>query len=233
MFTLASEETYQDGDIIFKEGGSGDWVYVILSGSVELSRAVKEKKIVIDLLEKDEVFGEFSFLGGIKRSATARAVGETTLGVIDRASLDAEFNKISADFRSILVAVVERYIKMIDRGSEPATRREERIQKTLPLSFKNPQSFVNAYTGNINSIGLFIRTKNPLNRGEQFLLKLQLPGLSEPMKLKAEVVWKRESAEDTKGKPSGMGIKFCEMAEKNSEILRNYIEAIKKNEDRG
>ena len=49
MFTIASEETYPDGKMIFQEGSSGDWVYVILSGSVEISSfSLKDRSPVID-----------------------------------------------------------------------------------------------------------------------------------------------------------------------------------------
>ena len=41
MFLLSSEENFKNGQIIFKEGSSGDWVYLILSGSVEISRIPK------------------------------------------------------------------------------------------------------------------------------------------------------------------------------------------------
>jgi len=35
MFQTAIEEKYKNGDIIFEEGSSGDWIYVIESGTVE------------------------------------------------------------------------------------------------------------------------------------------------------------------------------------------------------
>ena len=118
MFTLASEESYEDGQIIFKEGSSGDWVYVITSGTVEISKMVKGEKSVVELLQEGEIFGELGFLEGIKRTATATAVGETTIGLIDRANLDAEFNRLSSDFRVIIKAIVGRSKKLLDKAYE-------------------------------------------------------------------------------------------------------------------
>ena len=91
MYHISAEENYHDAQIIFKEGSSGDWVYVILSGAVEIYRVVKGRKFIITVLKPDEMFGELGVLGGIKRTATARAIGETTLGIIDRDFLDKEF----------------------------------------------------------------------------------------------------------------------------------------------
>jgi len=74
MFTIASEETYRDGQIIFKEGAPGDWVYVVISGKVKIIKNVKGNSFIVAILEAGEVFGELSFLGGISRTATAQAV---------------------------------------------------------------------------------------------------------------------------------------------------------------
>jgi hypothetical protein len=64
MFTFASEETYDDGQVIIKEGTAGDWLYVVLSGAVEISKMIQGKKYVIDVLKEGELFGEVGFLGG-------------------------------------------------------------------------------------------------------------------------------------------------------------------------
>lgn len=226
MFNIASEETYQDGQVILKEGSSGDWVYVILSGSVEISKMVGARKYVIEVLKPDEVFGELGFLGGINRTATARALGETTLGIIDRTSLDQEFNKLSGDFRTILVSIVERFKKMIEKTSAFSSRQETRIAKVLSLTFKERQSFIKAYTGNISPGGLFITTKKPLKEGEQFLLKLQLPDITGPLKIKCEVVWTKKQEQSTKDNPAGMGVRFSEMDKKDNQILKQYLNDI-------
>ena len=109
MFTFASEETYEDGYVVIKEGTSGDWLYVVLSGAVEISKMIDGKKYVIDVLKPGEILGEVGFLGGKRRTATARTIGQTTLGIVDRTALDKEFNELSSDLRNILHRFATRY----------------------------------------------------------------------------------------------------------------------------
>ncbi len=226
MFTLVSEEKYEDGQIIFSENSSGDWVYVVISGSVEIFRMIGEKKFVIEVLGEGEVFGELGFLGDVKRTATVKAIGETTVGIIDRDSLDREFNKLSSGFRSILVALVKRFEKMIDRISDISDRSEPRFMKSLSVSYKDRQSFLKAYSSNISNGGLFIRTGNPLPKDEQFLLKLHLPDLPEPLKIKSRVAWAKTEESGTDKRPQGMGIQFVEMNKKDNQVLKDYIKSL-------
>ena len=223
MLTFASEETYEDGYVIIKEGTSGDWLYVVLSGAVEISKMIHGKKYVIDVLKTGELFGEVGFLGVKKRTATATAVGQTTLGIVDRAALDAEFNELSSDLRNILTAMAKRFEKMVSRVIDFSSRSEVRVKKTLSLTYKDNMAFVRAYLGNISSGGLFVKTEKPLPQGEQFLLRLHLPDLQEPLRISCEVVWARSSAEATRKEPAGMGVKFIEMSKKESEALKQYL----------
>lgn len=225
MYPIASEEIYKDGQVIFREGTSGDWVYVILDGNVEISRTIGESKYTITVLEPGEVFGELGYLGDIKRTATARALGETTLGIIDRGFLDKEFNLLSSSFRAILVAMVNRFRSLTERTCEFSSRKEERTQKSLSVAFKDRQSFVRAFTSNISNEGLFIRTDSPLKEGEQFSLKLQLPDFSEPIRAKCEVVWARKQ-QQTEKRPPGMGVKFCGLAEAHKRLLNQYLQSL-------
>ena len=223
VHNLAIEETYEEGQIIFKEGSSGDWIYMIVSGSVEISKQVGDETKIIEVLGPGEIFGELVFIGGFTRTATAKAVGITTVGIIDRDFLDSEFNKLSSQFRTILVAITHRFRKMLDRASDFSTRTEPRIPKALSLVFKDRKSFVRAYTENISSGGLSIRTENPLPSGHQFRLKLQVPGKPEQMEVKCEVVWSCKKDEGSPDKPSGMGVKFTEIADNDLRFLKKYI----------
>ena len=108
MFQIVKYETYKDQQIIFKEGTFGDWMYVIEEGAVEISRIVDGKKIVIAILKAGEIIGEVAYISKEGRSATATAVGKTTIGMIDREFFDREFNGISSDFQMILKSMAQR-----------------------------------------------------------------------------------------------------------------------------
>ena len=223
MFRLGPDETYQDGEIIIKEGNSGDWIYVILSGSVAISKKIGGKTYDLGLLGKDDVFGEFSYFGNVERTATARAVGEATVGIIDRGVLDLEFNGLSDELRAIIVNMVKKSIDLIDKISEIALQKESRIVKTLSLAYKDRESFIRAYNG---TGVLYIKTAKPLKKGEKFLVKLQLPGIPNPLKINSEVAWARKQEEDPNNRPSGMGVKFCEMNKRDDLLLKQFLKDV-------
>ncbi len=102
------QESYKNKEYIIKEGSFGEVTYVILSGKVEISRIVNNKDVVLALLEKGDIFGEMSFIDQNPRSASAKAVGNVKVGVIDKDFLDNEINKTSQEFRTIIKAITER-----------------------------------------------------------------------------------------------------------------------------
>ncbi len=225
-FNLAEEETYEDGQTILKEGTAGDWVYVVLTGSVEISKAVHGKKYILEILNEGEVFGELGFIGGIKRTATATAIGDTTVGIIDREFLEKEYNQLSGQFRSILKTTALRFKKVLDRVINLSGRAEPRVPMVLSLKYKNPMAFVSAYTANASNGGLFVNTGKPLAKGKQFILKLELPGAPGPLKIKCEVRWVREQERSEPGQPPGMGIEFLEMSKGDSQLLKKCVAAV-------
>lgn len=111
MFQTAIEENYTDGQIIFEEGSSGDWIYVIESGVVEISKIMGGEKVVLVVLEPGEVIGELGFITKTPRTATATAVGDTTVGIIDPIFFEQEFNKLSAGFQAVLTSLATRLKK--------------------------------------------------------------------------------------------------------------------------
>jgi CRP/FNR family cyclic AMP-dependent transcriptional regulator len=111
MFQIASYEKFKDRQTIFTEGANGDWMYIVESGEVEISKKVAGQQIVIETLMPGDIFGEMAYIDRTPRSATATAKGTTEVGIIDRQFFDREFSKLSADFQQMLRTVTYRLRK--------------------------------------------------------------------------------------------------------------------------
>ena len=223
IYIIADEEKYQYGNIIFNEGDSGDWVYVILSGSVEVSKTVKGHKYILEILKPGDVFGEIENITRTKRITTARAIGDTIVGLIDRQFIDKECSQLSQQFRSILASMATRNRKLIDRVVSFSERVDPRTQRVLSVRYQDRQAFLQAYTANIGNGGLFIKTDNFLNPGNQFLLRLQVPHLPKPLEIHCEVVWARKREISQPDQPPGMGVKFIKISKTDYQLLKQFI----------
>ena len=76
--------TYQDGEVIIRQGEPGDRMYVIQSGSAAVIAQTGGREIHIADLKAGDIFGEMALFQQETRSATVRAVGEARLISIDR-----------------------------------------------------------------------------------------------------------------------------------------------------
>ncbi len=79
-----TKQTFNDGDVIFREGGSSDTAYEIVSGSVEIAKMGDDGNVLLATLGAGEMFGEMGVLDQGERNATAKAVGPVTVNAIDR-----------------------------------------------------------------------------------------------------------------------------------------------------
>src|SRR4030042_1306851 len=68
IYIVSAEENYHYGQVIYEEGSSGDWVYVILSGLVEVSKNIGGKKYIIEILQSGDVFGVLEYIGRTKKT---------------------------------------------------------------------------------------------------------------------------------------------------------------------
>ena len=79
-----TKQTFNDGDIIFRESDPSDMAFEIVSGNVEISKMGDDGEIRLATLGKGEMFGEMGVLDQGTRSATAKATGPVTVNAITR-----------------------------------------------------------------------------------------------------------------------------------------------------
>lgn len=77
-------KTYQDHEVIIKQGDDGDCMYVVQEGLVEIFKETDFGDVSLGLRGKGEFFGEIAIFDRKERSATVRAVGNPRLLTIDR-----------------------------------------------------------------------------------------------------------------------------------------------------
>ncbi|MCH7550736.1 MAG: cyclic nucleotide-binding domain-containing protein [Proteobacteria bacterium] len=79
-----TKQTFNDGDVIFREGGPSDAAYEIVSGTVEIAKMGNDGNVLLATLGAGEMFGEMGVLDQGERNATAKAIGPVTVNAIDR-----------------------------------------------------------------------------------------------------------------------------------------------------
>jgi type IV pilus assembly protein PilZ len=85
-------------------------------------------------------------------------------------------------------------------------------------------SFFADYTKNISRGGTFIATTRPLPIGTQFVFKLGVPTLQEPLTLAGKVQWIVHEADETEEQPAGMGIGFVFDTDAERDRVNGIIE---------
>ncbi|MDH5762693.1 MAG: cyclic nucleotide-binding domain-containing protein [Nitrospinota bacterium] len=101
-------QRYANGDVIVSEGIVSNNAYIIMEGKVNVTKKVDKKSILINTLSKGEVFGEMGLISQSVRSASVVAVGNVTIGVIEREQFEAIVSKLPNDVRAIVKALVDR-----------------------------------------------------------------------------------------------------------------------------
>jgi CRP/FNR family transcriptional regulator len=121
--------TFGAGEVVFREGDSGDTCYVVRLGQ---ARAVREhsdgRSITLASFGPGEIFGELSMFDEERRSATVEAVEETEAMAI-----------LGSDMRRLLRAHPDIAVKMLAGLSRRLRETNERLARQ---SFQTVQSRV-------------------------------------------------------------------------------------------
>jgi CRP-like cAMP-binding protein len=93
---------------VFGEDDLGDNLYILFSGSVQIViKAVwrKRKEEMIQMIRPGEIFGEFSFIDGSRRSASAVSVEKSRVLILSK----AKFDKYSIDKPTVALTIMQNF----------------------------------------------------------------------------------------------------------------------------
>ena len=127
---------------------------------------------------------------------------------------------------------------MTDAVDDDDKRDFPRTGIELKVTYKRLNTFFHDYTRNISKGGTFIRTPKPLDVGTEFLFKLVVPELAEPLTLTGRVQWvvtKEEAEANREGTGAnsehtvpGMGIRFIYESDDDRLIVETMVERLMK-----
>ncbi len=81
------EQSYAGGTFVFRQGDPAAKVHVVRSGSVELSKMVKGRRVTLQMLRPGDVFGDVPVFLGDPEPFDARAAEDCTVLELDSAAL--------------------------------------------------------------------------------------------------------------------------------------------------
>jgi putative methionine-R-sulfoxide reductase with GAF domain len=105
---------YSKNEIIFKEGDTGDMLYVIQSGKVKITKKTPSGEFTVTVLKDGDIFGEMAIFDRLPRSATATALGDTRILMVDKKKLFKNINKDP----TLVFKIIETMSKRIRRLDE-------------------------------------------------------------------------------------------------------------------
>ena len=112
----------EQGDYIFREGDLGTEMYVIHQGRVEILKRVEGGETQLAVFEQGDFFGELSLLDEEPRSASVRALEDSTLVRIS-----------SATFIQMLTETPDIRVRMMRKLSARMRATDQRLQQDLPI----------------------------------------------------------------------------------------------------
>jgi CRP-like cAMP-binding protein len=101
------EKEYQPGELIFSEGDTGKALYIILCGSVAISKNCNGTGEVLSELSSGSYFGELALIDQLPRFASASALEKTNVLIMYKSYFDDLIRVNTAISSRVLLNLVE------------------------------------------------------------------------------------------------------------------------------
>jgi CRP-like cAMP-binding protein len=106
--------TFKDGEAIIRQGDTGDCMYVIQEGRVEVVVTRNENETVLAVRKQGDFFGEMAIFNQEIRMATVRALGEVRVLSVDKRNLMRRIHEDPSLAYHIILALSQRIRELSD-----------------------------------------------------------------------------------------------------------------------
>lgn len=106
--------TFKDGEAIIRQGDTGDCMYVIQEGRVEVVVTLNEIETLLAVRKQGDFFGEMAIFNQEIRMATVRALGEVRVLSVDKRNLMRRIHEDPSLAYRIIMALSQRIRELSD-----------------------------------------------------------------------------------------------------------------------
>jgi uncharacterized protein (TIGR02266 family) len=104
---------------------------------------------------------------------------------------------------------------------------EDRVTKMLQVDIEGEPS---SLSPDLGEGGVFIRTPNPLELGEEFVLRLHMAEGEKPVGVTCRVIWTNKYGKESRHLRRGMGVKFLDLSPQLRNRVESYIQSHRGNQ---
>lgn len=105
-------------------------------------------------------------------------------------------------------------------------RKHPRVPVRIRIQYRVADQFFTDYIQNLSLGGIFVETTNPLPVRTALKVQFALPSMEEPIVADGVVVHRVEIGKGNSKAPSGMGIRFSQLDERNKRALEIYLQKL-------
>lgn len=113
------------GEVLFSEGDSGDEMFIIQDGQVEIIKNLGGQTQVLATLDKGDFFGEMAIVSRIKRTATAKAHTPLKVLAFDRNG----FQQMIEKNPKIALNIIDKLCKRLENTTSQLAKLSAANQK--------------------------------------------------------------------------------------------------------
>ena len=156
------KQPVKKGDVIFQDGKSGQSMFIILEGQVEISKILGDQKTILAKLGVGSIFGEMAILDNQPRSATATAATNGVVLKISREMFRKRLEEVPKWLQTFFGILVERLrIATRNQSSLLARGAGRQVVNLLAMSARQEkpdaqEKIILTWSDLVSSIAFFI-----------------------------------------------------------------------------